>query len=98
MAQPCYEPSPNPVCVIGSQFIAPDSFELIIVTNSSGDHLITDVNHKVLFKVKPCNTSYHEQRMLLDADDKPIVLMREKVINYNILFLLRLILVVSSLA
>ncbi|KAI3694615.1 hypothetical protein L1987_77583 [Smallanthus sonchifolius] len=63
---------------IGSQFIAPYPFEVIIVTNSSGDHLITDVNHKILFKVKPCNTTYHQQRMLLDADDTPIVTMREK--------------------
>ncbi|KAI3786995.1 hypothetical protein L1987_41132 [Smallanthus sonchifolius] len=78
MAQPSYAPSPYPVSVIGSQFIAPYPFEVIIVTNSSGDLLITDINHKILFKVKPCNTSTHEQRVLLDADDIPIVMMREK--------------------
>ncbi|XP_076958679.1 protein LURP-one-related 15-like [Bidens hawaiensis] len=79
MAQPSYALSPYPGFVIGSQFIAPYPFELIVVTNSSGDHLITDVNHKVLFKVKPCNTSNHVQRVLLDFDDMPIVMMREKV-------------------
>ncbi|KAJ0737707.1 putative tubby-like protein [Helianthus annuus] len=81
MAQPiyaAYTPSPYPVSVIGSQFIAPYPFEAIIVINSSGDLLITDVNHKILFKVKPCNTNYHNQRVLLDVDDRPIVLMREK--------------------
>ncbi|KAD5317594.1 hypothetical protein E3N88_17540 [Mikania micrantha] len=79
MAQPSYAPSLDPVSVIGAQFIAPYPFEMIIVTNSSGDLLITDVNHKILFKVKPCNTSNHEQRVLLDVDDIPIVMIREKV-------------------
>ncbi|KAK1411933.1 hypothetical protein QVD17_32797 [Tagetes erecta] len=83
MAQTSYPLSPNPVCVIGSEFVAPYPFELIVVTNSSGDHLITDVNHKIIFKVKPCNTSYHEQRMLLDADHKPIVLIREKMMSVH---------------
>ncbi|XP_035841744.1 protein LURP-one-related 15 isoform X2 [Helianthus annuus] len=81
MAQPCYPPSPNPICVIGSQFVAPYPFEVIIVRKSSGDHLITDVNHKIMFKVKRRSTSFHDQRLIVDADDKPIVLIREKILT-----------------
>ncbi|XP_071698692.1 protein LURP-one-related 10-like [Rutidosis leptorrhynchoides] len=78
MAQPGYVPSCVSVFVIGSQFVAPYPFELIVSTNSSGNHLVTDVDHKVLFKVKPCNSDYHEQRVLLGYDDQPIALIREK--------------------
>lgn len=83
MAQPGYAPSPYPASVIGSQFIAAYLFEVIVVTNSSGDLLITDINHKILFKVKPCNTSTHKQRVLLDVDDIPIVTIHEKVISFT---------------
>ncbi|KAK1440465.1 hypothetical protein QVD17_06292 [Tagetes erecta] len=74
-------PSSNPVFVIGSQFISPNPLELIIVRSSSGDHLITDVNDKIMFKVKRRNKSYHDQRLLLDADDIPIVTIREKILT-----------------
>ncbi|KAI3725440.1 hypothetical protein L1987_65228 [Smallanthus sonchifolius] len=81
MAQPCYPPSPNPVSVIGSQFIAPHPFEVIIDKSSSGDHLITDVNNKILFRVIRRYTNYHDQRLLLDADNIPIVTIRKKILT-----------------
>lgn len=81
MAQPSYPPSLNTVSVIGSQFIVPYPFEIIIVRDSSGNHLITDINHNILFKVKPRNSSYHEQHLLVDVDDIPIVMIRKKVIT-----------------
>lgn len=85
MAQPSIPPSSNPVFVIGSQFIIPNPFEVIFVRSSSGNHLITDVNDKIMFKVRRHNKSYHDQRLILDADDIPIVTIREKVIT-NFLF------------
>ncbi|KAL8237281.1 hypothetical protein R6Q59_018362 [Mikania micrantha] len=82
MTQPSNQASPNNlVSVIGSQFIGPHPFEVIFVRNPSGDHLITDVNHNTMFKVERRSTSYHEQRLLLDADDIPIVLIRKKMLS-----------------
>ncbi|CAI9298907.1 unnamed protein product [Lactuca saligna] len=35
--------------------------------------ILSDINHKIMFKVKPCDSFLHEQRVLLDDDDQPIV-------------------------
>ncbi|XP_023737759.1 protein LURP-one-related 10 [Lactuca sativa] len=78
MAQSNKAPSSSPVSVIGSQFLAPHQLDLIVDRISSGILLITDINHKIIFKVKPCDSFFHEQRVLLDVDDQPIVLMRNK--------------------
>ncbi|KAL4572578.1 hypothetical protein LXL04_019358 [Taraxacum kok-saghyz] len=81
MAQLGDTPSFSPVSVIGSQFIAPYQFDIIVDRSSRGSHVITDNNHKILFKVKSCNTSFHLQRVLLDVDDKPIVTIRQKIMT-----------------
>ncbi|KAI3691710.1 hypothetical protein L6452_31512 [Arctium lappa] len=61
------------------QFMSPYPFDIIVDhTYSGGNLLITDINNKILLKVKPCNTTFHNQRVLLDVDDKPIVMLREK--------------------
>ncbi|XP_052622938.1 protein LURP-one-related 10-like isoform X2 [Lactuca sativa] len=78
MAQSNKAPSSSPVSVIGSQFLAPHQLDLIVDRISSGILLITDINHKIMFKVKPCDSFFHEQRVLLDIDDQPIVVMRNK--------------------
>ncbi|KAL4568198.1 hypothetical protein LXL04_023805 [Taraxacum kok-saghyz] len=70
-----------PMCVIGSQFIADCQMDLIVEQNSCGNLLITDINHNILLKVKPCNTSCHRQRVVLDVHDKPIVMIREKFVS-----------------
>ncbi|KAL8206039.1 hypothetical protein R6Q57_009590 [Mikania cordata] len=82
MTQPSNQASPNNlVSVIETQFIVPHPFEVIFIRNPSGDHLITDVNHNIMFKVKRRSTSYHEQRLLLDADDIPLVLIHKKMLS-----------------
>ncbi|KAI3781396.1 hypothetical protein L2E82_11410 [Cichorium intybus] len=81
MAQPSSTPLSSPVSVIGSQFMAPYQFDIKVEINSSGNLVITDTNHKIMLKVKRCDTSFHSQRVLLDADDKPIVMMREKIMT-----------------
>ncbi|KAI3671750.1 hypothetical protein L1987_87130 [Smallanthus sonchifolius] len=43
-----------------------------------GKLVITDINHKVLLKVKPCNTTFHFERALLHADGRLIVRLRDK--------------------
>ncbi|XP_052622872.1 protein LURP-one-related 10 isoform X2 [Lactuca sativa] len=78
MAQPNKAPSSSPVCVIGSHFMVPQQLDLIVDRISSGILLITDINHKIIFKVKPCDSFIHERRVLLDVDDQPIVAMRDK--------------------
>ncbi|CAH1450598.1 unnamed protein product [Lactuca virosa] len=81
MAQASYAPLSCPVSVIGSQFMVPYQFDIIVDTNSRGNLVITDINHKILFKVKPCDTFFHHQRVLLDVDDKPIAVIREKIMT-----------------
>ncbi|KAI3781398.1 hypothetical protein L2E82_11412 [Cichorium intybus] len=81
MAQPSSTHLSYPVSVIGSQFVAPYQFDIKVETNSSGNFVITDTNHKILLKVKRCDTSFHSQRVLLDADDKPIAMMRKKIMT-----------------
>ncbi|KAJ9547701.1 hypothetical protein OSB04_020244 [Centaurea solstitialis] len=66
------------VSVIGSHFVAAYPFDIIVYINSGGNLMITDINNKLLLKVKPCNTTFHNQRVLLDADDRPIGVLREK--------------------
>ncbi|KVI11223.1 LURP1-like domain-containing protein [Cynara cardunculus var. scolymus] len=78
MAQPSYAPVFVPVSVIGPQFILPYQLEIIVDTYSSGNLVITDTNHKIMLKVKPYSTSFHRQLLLLDAVDRPIVMLREK--------------------
>ncbi|KAL7590293.1 hypothetical protein Lser_V15G39667 [Lactuca serriola] len=79
MAQPSYAPLSSPISVIGSQFMVPYQFDIIVDRNSKGNLVITDTNDKILLKVKPCDASY--QRMLLDVDEKPIVMMRKKIMS-----------------
>lgn len=81
MAQPNDGCAIVPVCVIGSQFVTPNKLEFIVDTNSKGNIVVTDINHKIILKIKPCNTAFHHQRLVLHADDTPIVMLRKKVIN-----------------
>lgn len=66
------------VSVIGSEFTAPYASDIIVDRSSGGQMVITDVKHTVLLKVKPCNTTFHCERVLLSADDQVIVKLREK--------------------
>ncbi|CAI9294319.1 unnamed protein product [Lactuca saligna] len=81
MAEPSY--SCAPVSVIGSQFMAPFQLDVIVDTTLRGNIVITDMNHKILLKVKPCDTSFRHQRVLVDADDKPIAMIREKLMTLH---------------
>uniref|UniRef100_A0A251SVZ6 Putative tubby C-terminal-like domain-containing protein n=1 Tax=Helianthus annuus TaxID=4232 RepID=A0A251SVZ6_HELAN len=81
MDQPSdHAPAPlfPPFSVIGSQFVAPESLEIIVEKYPCRNLVITDTNHKILLKVKPYNKRLHRQRVLLDANDKPIAKLRKK--------------------
>jgi len=78
MGQAKSHPLSNPV--IGSQFTVPYPIEITVDTKSSGKFVVTDSENKIMLKVKPCNTTFHHQRLLLTADGRPILMLREKVI------------------
>ncbi|KAJ0672733.1 putative tubby-like protein [Helianthus annuus] len=80
MAQPSYAPAPlfAPFSVIGPQFIAPQPIEVIVEKCPCRNLMITDMNHKILLKVKPYNKRFHCQRVLLDPNDNPIAKLRKK--------------------
>ncbi|XP_071722274.1 protein LURP-one-related 15-like [Rutidosis leptorrhynchoides] len=71
------------VCVIGSKFMAPYPFDIIVDPNSGGNLVITDINHKILLKVKPRDTTLHHQRVLLYPDGTPIVKLRDKILSQH---------------
>ncbi|KAI3703338.1 hypothetical protein L1987_73334 [Smallanthus sonchifolius] len=78
MAQPSDAPLFPPFSVIGPQFIAPYPLEITVDKYPCRHLVITDSNHKIMLKVKPYDTTFHRQRILLDANDKPIAMLREK--------------------
>ena len=59
--------------------MAPNQFDIIVDIITTGNLVVTDIDHKIMLQVKSCDTSFHQQRVLVDADGKPIVLMRGKV-------------------
>ncbi|KAI7744743.1 hypothetical protein M8C21_016878 [Ambrosia artemisiifolia] len=80
MAQPSDAPQPllTPFAVIGPQFIVPQSHQVIVEKYPCKNLVITDINHRVLLKVKPYNKRLHCHRVLLDPNDNPIAMLREK--------------------
>lgn len=81
MAQPISDPPAPlvaPFCVIGHQFIVPQQVDVVVEKYPCGNLVITDINHKIMLKVKPYDKTFHRQRVLLDANDNPIAMLREK--------------------
>ncbi|GJX23050.1 LURP-one-related 10-like protein, partial [Tanacetum coccineum] len=72
------QPASLPISVIGPEFVAPSQLELIVETHAPGNLLIADIDHKILFRVKPADTTFHRKRLLLDPDDRPLLLLQEK--------------------
>ena len=68
------------ISVIDSKFTASYVVDLIVTTNSRGDHTITDGTSKILFTVNPSGAILHDQLVLRDTNDKIIVTLRKKVI------------------
>ncbi|KAG6640288.1 hypothetical protein I3843_10G154800 [Carya illinoinensis] len=48
------------------------------MTISGGGFVVTDTNNTVIFKVEGKLMTFHDQRVLLDADGMPIVTLRQK--------------------
>lgn len=83
MLAPAYQALPNPVVVVGPQFLSPYPVDLTVVkkvmTISDGNFAVTDVNGTIIFKVKGALLTLHDRRMILDAADRPIVSLQSKV-------------------
>ncbi|CAI9265878.1 unnamed protein product [Lactuca saligna] len=71
----------NEASVIGHQFVAPYPIDIIVESNSKGKFVVTDTENKLMLKVKPCDSTFHHQRLLLSADDKPILMLRDKILS-----------------
>ncbi|XP_076904172.1 protein LURP-one-related 10-like [Bidens hawaiensis] len=70
-----------PFSLVGPKFIVPNPLEIIVNKYPGRNLVITDVNHTILLKVKPNDTTFHCQLMLLDAHDNPIALLRQKTMS-----------------
>ncbi|GJV66868.1 LURP-one-related 10-like protein [Tanacetum coccineum] len=53
------QPASLPISVIGPEFVAPSQLELIVETHAPGNLPIADIDHKILFRVKPADTTFH---------------------------------------
>lgn len=82
-------PMTYPVAVVHPKFCAPYPLDLTIVrkvmTLSDGNFAVTDVNGNILFKFKGKLLSLRDRRTLLDASDKPIISLQQKV-NYSLIY------------
>lgn len=82
-AQTVSAPLPNPVAVLGPQFIAPYPVDLRItkklMTLAEGSFAVTDINGTLMFKVKGSVFSLRDRRVLLDAAGNPIITFMQKV-------------------
>ncbi|XP_076884330.1 protein LURP-one-related 10-like [Bidens hawaiensis] len=83
MAQPSDEPLSPPFSVVGPQFIVPKPLEIIVDKYPCRNLVITDINHSIILKVKPYDTSFHRQSVLLDANDEPILMLRKKYLTMH---------------
>ncbi|MFS8005599.1 putative tubby-like protein [Helianthus anomalus] len=74
----------NPISVIGSEFTAPYPFDIIVERKSGGNMVITDINNNnTLLKVKACNTTFHYERAIFNADGRIILRLRDKIISQH---------------
>ncbi|XP_008442344.1 protein LURP-one-related 10 [Cucumis melo] len=84
-AQTVSAPLPNPVAVLGPQFIAPYPVDLRItkklMTLAEGSFAVTDINGTLMFKVKGSVFSLRDRRVLLDAAGNPIITFMQKLIS-----------------
>lgn len=71
------------VPIIGPQFCASYHVDLVIRRNAlslkDGSVVVTDASGNILFSVKGKLMSLHHNRILLDGDDNPLVIIRRKV-------------------
>ncbi|XP_076904488.1 protein LURP-one-related 10-like [Bidens hawaiensis] len=73
-----------PLSMVGPEFIVPKQpLEIIVLKYPGRNLVITDTNHTILLKVKPHDTTFHHQLQLLDADDNPIAMLREKKLSMH---------------
>lgn len=73
------------VAVVGQQFCAPYPVDLIIAKKlfkiTEGNFGVTDVNGNVMFKIKGKLFSLRDCRVLLDAADRPVLTLQQKVMK-----------------
>ncbi|KAJ0851060.1 putative tubby-like protein [Helianthus annuus] len=82
MAQPSGAPVFPPFSVISPQFITPEPIEIIVNKYPGRNLMITDINHTIMFRVKECKTN-RLQLALLDANEKPIVMLQKAFSLHN---------------
>ncbi|KAM1442313.1 hypothetical protein FF1_010045 [Malus domestica] len=76
----------NPaVAIISPHFCSPHPVDIAIVrkvlTITDGNFVVTDINDKIIFKVKGVRWSRHDRRVLLDTAGYPIVTLRKKLMS-----------------
>ncbi|XP_030481340.1 protein LURP-one-related 10 [Cannabis sativa] len=84
---PSFTPVAHPVRVVGSEFMAPYPVELVMTEKSltlrEGTFTVTDTQENLIFKVKGSIFSLHDRRTLLDATEKPILSLAQKIMTMH---------------
>ncbi|KAF5775219.1 putative tubby-like protein [Helianthus annuus] len=78
MAQPSGAPVFPPFSVISPQFVTQEPLEIIVDSYPGRNLVISNINHKIMLKVQPCDTFTHYQSVLLDVNDKPIAMLQKQ--------------------
>uniref|UniRef100_A0A7N0UFS8 Protein LURP-one-related 15 n=1 Tax=Kalanchoe fedtschenkoi TaxID=63787 RepID=A0A7N0UFS8_KALFE len=80
-----YPPMPNMVAVVNPHFCAPYPVDLTIARKlfniTEGNFAVTDVNGSIMFKIKGKFFSIRDRRLLLDAADRPVLTLQQKVLT-----------------
>ncbi|XP_022760118.1 protein LURP-one-related 15-like [Durio zibethinus] len=80
-----YSSSNTPVSIISPHFCAPESINLAIVlkvlTTTDANFVVTDINGNIVFKVERAFITIHDQRVLRDAAENPIVTLKWKLLR-----------------
>ncbi|KAJ4977634.1 hypothetical protein NE237_008414 [Protea cynaroides] len=86
MAEPSNDPTlSNPITIVGPHFCAPDLVNLTIITKDisigKGNFSVKDVDGNTVFEVDGTLSNIHDRRVLLDANGKPLLFMRSKIMT-----------------
>ncbi|PHT50846.1 Protein LURP-one-related 15 [Capsicum baccatum] len=75
----------NPIAVIGSQYCAANQVDLVISrkvkTLRYGEFVVSDMNGNFIFKVRGIAFGWHDKRVILDAADKPLITLKQKILS-----------------
>ncbi|KAG5585024.1 hypothetical protein H5410_045458 [Solanum commersonii] len=77
----------HPIAVIGSEYCTPNQVDVAISrkvkTLRYEEFVVSDMNGNFVFKVKGTSFGWHDNRVILDAADNPLITLKQKHLRWN---------------